>query len=523
MRSFFPYQILFCLIGILFSWKCTSPKLYYFDLLIANGNLYDGVNPVQEGVDIGITGDSIVFIGKEEKISFEAKKVIDATDYVVAPGFIDPHTHALGDLSDTIRNSNMNYLFQGVTTVFTGSDGGGSVKIGELLSKWEDQGIGTNAVALIGHRPVRRLIMGMSDEEPSEEELDKMKSLIAKGMEAGALGFSSGLYYAPASFAKTEEVIELAKVAASYGGFYDVHIRDESSYNIGLIEAIKETIEIAEKANIPSNISHIKALGVDVWDKSEEVIQLVEGAQKRGLKITADQYPYRASGTHLDRALLPKWVFADMSDYQKKLINPDLIPRIKEGIKENLRRRGGPESILLLSAKMEELNGMNLAQVSTMWNLPPIETALKIMQNGSSAIASFNMKEEDIQNFMAQPWVMTSSDGTAAHPRKYGSFPKKIREYVLEKKVLSLEEMIRKSTSLTAQTFGIDRRGIIKEGYFADLIIFKPEEIKDEATFEKPSKLAIGMHYVIVNGQIAIHKGIYIGALAGRTIKRANN
>ena len=225
---------------------------------------------------IGIIGDSISFIDQDQSNSWKAAKVIDATGYVVAPGFIDPHTHAGRDLNDTIRNSNINYLTQGVTTVFVGNDGGSALDVEAQFTKWEEQGIGTNAATYIGHGTIRRAVMGMQDGSPSLEEMGSMKMIVRKGMEAGAIGLSSGLYYAPASYASTEEVIELAKVVAEFGGIYDVHMRDESSYNIGLLGAIKETIDIAEAAGLPSHIAHIKCLGVDVWGQSYEAIELIE-------------------------------------------------------------------------------------------------------------------------------------------------------------------------------------------------------------------------------------------------------
>ncbi|MEM7105810.1 MAG: amidohydrolase family protein [Bacteroidota bacterium] len=498
--------------------SCGSPKIKC-DFLLVGGNVLDGSGEKAFSANIAISADTIMFIGNAED-KFQPGEIIDATGYTIAPGFIDPHTHATSDLSDSVKNANLNYLFQGVTTVVCGSDGNSVPLIGEQLDLWDEQGIGTNAILMTGHRTMRRLVMGMSDSIPNTQQMANMKKMVERGMKEGAYGFSSGLYYAPASFAKIEEVIELARVAAQYDGIYDVHIRDESSYNIGLIAAIEESIEICREADIHLNVSHIKCLGVDVWDQSDSVIALIEAAQAEGLSISADQYPYKASGTHLDRALLPKWVFAGDFDYTKKFDDPKQLPKIREGIIENLRRRGGPPSLLIVFSEVEEIIGKTLEEISNERGTDPIDTAIDIMKNGSAAVASFNMKEEDVHNYMAQPWVMTCSDGTNAHPRKYGSFPKKIREYVLEKKVLSLEEMVRKSTSLTAKSFGIEKRGKIKEGFYADLIIFKPEEIKDLATFEEPSILSQGMNYVFVNGQLAIREGQYTKTLPGVALRK---
>lgn len=510
------YLTLFFLV---LNYSCTDAPQESYDVLLKNATIYDGSLDDSYIGSVAIRADTIAWIGKSVE-NITAEKVVDAEGYVLSPGFIDPHTHALNDLTDSLKKANLNYLYQGVTTVVTGSDGNSVLQIGERLADWKKNGIGTNAAIMTGHRTIRRRVMGMRDNEPTIEELENMKTLVRRGMQDGALGFSSGLYYAPASFATTEETIELAKVAAEFGGIYDAHIRDESTYNIGLVAAIKESIEIGEKANLPVNISHIKALGVDVWDKSGEVINIVKAAQDRGLKITADQYPYRASGTSLTQALVPKWVFADEVEFQKKFDDPTLRDRIIAGMTENLRIRGGAESLLLTAPTDKSLTGKNLAEIAQNLNKDPVLTAIDIIQNGGSAVASFNMQDADIQNFMRQTWVMTCSDGTTAHPRKYGSFPKKIREYVLEKKTISLAEMIHKSAMLPAQVFQIPQRGQIKVGYFADIIIFKPEEFKDVANFQQPDKYATGIHYAFINGKMAIEKGIYNSTLNGYPIRK---
>lgn len=514
LRCYAP--LIVCLLVLLSA--CQSQE--QFDIVVLHGKIIDGTEGGVFEADIAIVDDTIAFIGDLSQVSYTTKQSIDANSYTITPGFIDPHTHAMQDLSDSVANRNLNYLMQGVTTVVTGSDGGSVLQIGEKLQAWEKQGIGTNAAIMVGHRTIRQRVMSMRDEEPTPAELRNMKTLVAKGMDEGALGFSTGLYYAPASFASTEEVIELAKVAAEKGGMYDAHIRDESSYNIGLLAAIEETIEIGKRANIPVNISHIKCLGVDVWGQSAAAVELVNQARAAGVKVTADQYPYRASGTHLDRALLPKWAFADGLDFETKFKDPAYATRLRAAVVDNLRRRGGPESLLFVFAKDQEIQGKTLAAVAANWEMDPVETALHIIQNGSAAVASYNMQESDIHYFMQQDWVMTSSDGSNAHPRKYGSFPKKIKTYVLEKKVLTLPEMVRRSTGLTAETFGMAGRGKILEGYKADILIFRPEEIKDNANFIEPDQLAEGMHWVILNGELVIDQGKYQGQLAGQVIRR---
>ncbi len=420
--------------------SCSQPPDQEFDLLIVGGEILDGSGEAAYRTDIGIKGDQIIWMGEAEKEKKKAFKTIDAAGYTVTPGFIDPHTHAGGDLEDSLRNANLNYLTQGVTTVFIGSDGRSHTDLGGLFEKFERQGIGTNVASFVGHSTVRRQVMGMRDDAPTEEEMQNMKTLVERGMDAGAIGLGSGLYYAPASYAETEEVIELAKIAAARGGVYDVHMRDESSYSIGLLGAVEETIRISEEAGLPANMSHLKCLGADVWGKSAEVIKIVEAARARGVQITADQYPYRASSTSLTSALVPRWVLADDPDPSVKFDDPSLRPRIIAEMKENIRRRGGPETLLLThpSKKNIDLKGLTLAQVAEKWEIEAVEAAIRIVLNGSSSVGSFNMQEDDIVRFMAQPWVMSSSDGSTGHPRKYGSFPKKIKEYTLEKKVLDL-------------------------------------------------------------------------------------
>jgi len=499
---------------------CSCSPEPSLDILITGGMVFDGTNQAPQQMDIGIRADTIAFMGEASKAKLVATRTIEAEGYYVTPGFIDPHTHAMKDLSDSVKNRNLNYLLQGVTTVVTGSDGNSDNFIGERLAYWQNNGIGTNAAIFVGHRNIRRLVMGMRESAPTPEELTNMKTMVRSGMEEGALGLSSGLFYSPASFSDTEEVIELAKVSAEFGGLYDAHIRDESTYNIGLMAAIKESIEIAEKADIAANISHIKCLGVDVWGMSSAIIDTIRAARSRGLRITADQYPYRASGTHLGAALLPKWVFADIDDYTPRLMDPSLLPQIQAGVAENIRRRGGASSLLLVLAQMPGLAGKTLAEVAEVWELSAEDTAIKIIANGDAAIASFNMTEEDLFLFMQQEWVMTSSDGTTAHPRKYGSFPKKIREYVLEKRILPLATMIWKSSGLTAEVFGIPKRGQLKVGNYADVLIFNPTELRDNASYTDPARLSSGMWYIFLNGEVAVAEGEVQDRLLGRVVKR---
>lgn len=491
------------------------------DFLIKGGLVIDGTYRKPVKTDIGIRGDRIVFIGNSAKSKMLAAKTLDAAGMIVAPGFIDPHTHTLEDLSNPKSNSNENYLMQGVTTVITGNDGGGPVQVAQTLAKWEQQRIGTNAALLVGHNTVRRQIMAMSDSAPTIEQLAEMKNLVGQAMTEGAFGLSTGLYYAPGSFAKTEEVIELAKMAAEKGGIYDSHLRDESSYTIGLLGSIRETIRIGREAKIPVNISHIKALGRDVWGQSPAVIKLIRQARAKGIRVTADQYPYTASGTGITAALVPRWAESGgNAALLERIKDPQVRPRLLSEMETNLKRRGGAESILITGSRNRELVGKTLGALALQQKKSAIETALDIVSSGGASIASFNMNESDIENFMKLNFVMTGSDGSSGHPRKYGTFPRKLRQYVFEKKLITLPFAIRAGSALTAESFRIPERGRIKVGYFADVIVFDPKTVADRATYEQPEKLSTGMKYVIVNGKISIDEGKYTKVLAGRALRK---
>jgi N-acyl-D-amino-acid deacylase len=489
------------------------------DLLIRGGRVIDGSGRAPVVADVGIRSERIVFIGEAGKQV--AARTIDARGLVVAPGFIDPHTHAAEDLGTASGRSNQNFLMQGVTTVVTGNDGSGPLPIGATLDRWQAQGIGTNAVLYLGHGSVRQRVMGMSDAAPTAEQLEKMKALVADGMKEGAFGMSTGLYYAPGSYAKTDEVVALAKVVAAAGGVYDTHMRDESSYNIGVLNSIRESIEIGRQARLPIQISHIKMLGVDVWGKSGEAIRIIEEAQREGIAVTANQYPYTASGTSLTAALVPRWAeVGGNAELLKRIDDPAVRPRLMAEMEVNLKRRGGAGSLLITRTRRQELIGRRLDAIARERGRTPVEAALEIIKDGGAGVASFNMNEQDIENFMKQPWVVTGSDGSSGHPRKYGTYPRKIRDYVLTRQVISLPRMIEASSHQVASALRIPERGRLASGWFADVIIFDEKTIAEKATYEEPEQLATGMRYVVVNGKLAIDEGRYTGALAGRALKK---
>ena len=491
------------------------------DLLILHGKLVDGSGKKPRTADVGIRGDRITFVGDARKANLTAARIIDATGLVVAPGFIDPHTHTLGDLYDPNRKSNQAYLMQGVTTVVTGNDGGSVLNIGEILKRWNEQGIGTNAVLLAGHGTIRGHVLGPTDAQPTLAQLEEMKALVARAMDEGAFGLSTGLYYAPGSYAKTEEVIELARVAAAKGGIYDTHMRDESSYSIGLLGSIKETIRIGREAKIPVHISHIKALGPEVWGQSKQAVELIKKARAEGIAASACQYPYTASGTTLEASLVPRWAeVGGRVELLKRIDDPQVRPRLLAEMAENLKRRGGAESLLITDARDGQLVGKKLSEIASAQNKSPVEVALELIKSRDLAVASFNMNEKDIDRFMKQSFITTCSDGSAGHPRKYGTFPRKLREYVYVRKLISLPFAVRNSSALTAETFRIPERGTIREGYFADVIVFDEKTVADRATYEQPELFSVGIQYVIVNGKLAVENGAYNGALAGRALRK---
>jgi N-acyl-D-aspartate/D-glutamate deacylase len=298
-------------------------------------------------------------------------------------------------------------------------------------------------------------------------------------------------------------------------------MRDESSYSIGLLGSIKETIRIGREAKIPVHISHIKALGPEVWGQSQQAIDLIKQARAEGIDASACQYPYDASGTSLQAALVPRWAeIGGRGELLSRITNPEVRPRLMAEMEINLKRRGGAQTLLVTDSRDLSLIGKRLSEIAKEMNQPPVAAALELIKQGSVGVASFNMNEKDIARFMKQKFIMTCSDGSTGHPRKYGTFPRKLREYVYTEKLISLPFAVRNSSALTAETFRIPERGLIRLGYFADVIVFDPKTVSDRATYEHPELLATGMLYVIVNGRIAIDNGSFTGMLAGRALRK---
>jgi N-acyl-D-amino-acid deacylase len=367
----------------------------------------------------------------------------------------------------------------------------------------------------------------MADRAPTPDEMAKMVALTRAGMEAGGIGLSSGLYYAPGSYATTEEVIALAKVAAEYGGVYSSHIRDEADHSVGVLAAVQEVIRIAEDAHVPGVVTHMKALGPAQWGLSTALTTRIEQARARGVQVYADQYPYDASGTGLSAALIPRWAqVGGRQEFLKRLTGADR-DRIRAAIAENLARRGGPGTLVISGYGPDEsLDGQSLDAIATARGQSAVDLVVALLEKGDGGLISFNMSEADIAHIMRQPWTMTCTDGDLTapgagkpHPRGYGAFARKLAVYVRERAVVGLADAVRSMTSLPAQVFGLKDRGVIRRGGRADLVIFDPATIRDAATYASPRQLAEGMRYVLVNGVVTIDNGRPTGATPGRLLR----
>ena len=515
-REFLGFMVL---VVLLFS--CKDNSSIKADILIVNGTVYDGVGTRPQSVAIAIKDDKIVWLGDHNKREVMATKTINAQGFVVSPGFIDPHTHATNDLDDPEHSHNKPFLFQGVTTVTIGNDGSSPYPLSKYREACEKIGVGTNVVTLVGHGTLRKQVMGESDRQATQEELEQMKDLMQQELNTGAFGMSTGLFYAPGSYATTDEVVELAKVVAKNNGFYDTHMRDESTYSIGLIPAVQETIEIGERANVPVHISHIKCLGVDVWKQSDSILKIVETAQQKDIDITANQYPYDASATSLKAAVVPRWAESGGTDSLFiRFQNPALRSKILGETQRNITRRGGADKLLVIQAPDTTLVGKNVLKIAEDLGKSPENAVFDILKTGYIKIASFNMNSYDIENFMVQPWVVTGSDGGSGHPRKYGTFPYKYRKFVKQDSVLNMASFINRSSSKTAEILKLPKRGKIREGNYADIIIFDPINFSDNADYMDAFQFSEGVVYSIINGKFSIENRKFTEKLNGRVLQR---
>lgn len=504
------------------------------DTVIKGGTIYSGGQGAPFVGDVAIRDDRIVYVGPSKQIA--AARTIDATGKIVAPGFIDGHTHPDTYIraADPAVRVNAAWLTQGVSTVVIGVDGYGTTDIARDTGKLVASSIGTNVVPFVGFGSVRQQVLGRDARAPDANELKRMKTLVANAMCEGAAGLSTGLFYAPQSFAKTEEVIAVAREAAIRGGIYDTHQRDESSYTIGLVGSVREAIRIGREAGMPVHFAHIKALGVDVHGTAGSVIAEINAARASGIDVTADQYPWLASGSSLDASMLPRWsVDGGSRKMLERFNDAPTMARIRTEMEENLRRRGGAKAMLLI-AQGFPWTGQTLEQVAQGWGVSPIDAALRIIRPGAEKevasaggakrwgadIASFNMDDRDVALFMQQPWMITSSDGSDGHPRMFATFPEKYVKYVRDRRVIDLGTFIRQSTGRAADIYKLDKRGYLKNGYFADVVVLDLDRYAPRADFTHPRELSTGVSALFVNGRLAVEDGKTNGTAAGRGLLR---
>jgi len=540
-----------------------------FDLIIKDGKIYTGAGNPWFISDVGVKNGVIAEIGNIQR---DAETVIDAKGLAVSPGVIDLHDHS--DYTILADREATSKVHMGVSTTVYASCGSGAAPINdrmreeivrsspyleesgvdvswstmaEYLSFLESDGISINVAPLVGFGTVRQYVMGMEMRAPTPQELDQMKHEMELAMKAGCRGITTGLRYDPQSYAATEEVIEVSKVIAQHGGFYTSHVRDEGDRG-DPIGAIEEIIRIAREADIPVNISHFKVLSKRFFDQSPKLIDMVNKAREEGLEVTADQYPYNASGTGLG-AWIPKWANEGGSEeLVKRLTDPELYEKIKEGLAVSMEDRGGPEAALISSFPLDDsLVGLNIAQVSEIRKMEPLDCSLSLLREhteavlsgeikGGFSIVNFNQSEENIEKIMKQPWVAFGTDGRvhrpesvlskhipAPHPRFYGTFPRVLGRYTREKGILTLMDAVRKMTSLPAQILGLRDRGVLIPGNKADVLVFNPDTVIDRADFvprEATMQFPDGVEHLIVNGVLTLHEGEHTGARAGKVLRR---
>jgi N-acyl-D-amino-acid deacylase len=497
-----------------------------YDVVIRGGAVLDGSGSEAVTADVGIRGDRIAQVG--DLSGAEALREIDATGLYVAPGFIDLHSHASGGLVSEERSMAHALLAQGITTAVINPDGGGPVDLEAQRADLLEHGLGVNAIQLVPHASIRQEAMGGSfDRAPSDEEMAEMIEMVRAGMEAGAFGLSTGLFYTPGFFAETEEIVELARVVAGYDGVHSSHIRDESDYSVGVVAAVQEIIDISRESGVVGIVSHIKALGPNVWGHSEEIVERIQSARDDGVEVWADQYPYEASATGFTAALVPAWARDGGSDdMQARFEDPETAPRIRDEMAENLARRGGADRIMFRGT--DALAGRTLAELAEEAGRDPVDQAFEMIRQGTSpGIISFNMHEDDIERLMRQPWTLTSTDGSlpvfgegTPHPRGYGAFPRKLETYVVEREVVDLPTAIHSMTGASAEAFRITERGRLAPGSYADIVVFDLGQVHAPADFMEPHQYSQGMRFVLVNGVFAVDDGEFTDALPGWVLNR---
>ena len=540
-RKFLSFSLMF-----LFSFTAIAQS---FDIQLKNCTIYDGTGGKPRHADVAITGDKIVAGGHLKNA--QAKLIVDAKGLAVAPGFVNMLSHSYNSILQDGRS--LGELRQGVTTQIFGEGASMGPLTEEMkkrrgISNWttlaeylqyaEKKGISQNIASYIGATTIREYVIGLEDKKATPEQLAQMRELVRQEMEAGALGIGSSLIYAPAFYATTEELIEMCKVASQYQGKYISHMRSEGNQ---LIEGVQELLRIARAANIPAEIYHLKASGQANWAKMDQVVKLVEQARKDGLKITADMYTYTAGATGLNSTLPPWAMDGGLPELIKRLQDPATRQKIADEVRqpttdwENMwQLAGSPERILLVGFRNPALRqyiGKNIAEVAKLRGKDPIETIMDLIVEDRSRVDTvyFMMSEENIKKQLQLPWVSFGSDAasmaaegtflnSSTHPRAYGNFARLLGKYVRDEKVIPLEEAIRRLAALPAANLGLAQRGLLKAGYFADVVLFDPKTIADTATFEKPHQYAVGMKHVFLNGVQVLKDGEHTGNRSGRAL-----
>jgi len=501
--------------GFVTAWPAERTAEPQYDLVITNGRVVDGTGNPWFRADVAIRDGRIVRIGRVNPN--EAREVIDARGAVVAPGFIDVHTHVEGIYRQPEAE---NFVRMGVTTLVTGNCGSSATDVKEFLGRIKEQPLTVNLATLIAHGSVRSKVMGLVDRAPSPEELQKMEALVEQGMKDGAVGLSTGLIYVPGVYARTDEIVALARVVSRYNGLYATHMRNEGTE---VVEAIRESINIGEQANLPVEISHFKISARKLWGKSDVTLGLVREARKRGLTVTVDQYAYTASSTSLD-IRLPNWLLeGGREEGKKRLADPATRERAAREMKEGLKRSGFKDydyAFVASFAPNPSFNGKSIKAITKEVRgkddlKNQIEQIFEMYVAGGAGMVYHGMSEEDVGQIMREPFTMIASDSGvrrlgegAPHPRGYGNNVRVLGRYVRELHLIALEDAVRKMTSLPAQTFNLRDRGLLREGFAADIVIFDDATVGDRATFEQPHQYPVGISLVIVNGQKVLADGL---------------
>jgi N-acyl-D-amino-acid deacylase len=518
-----PFVLLLALLAALVPPSLLSQT---YDVIIRHGRVVDGSGNPAFFADVAVKDGRIAAIGR---ITGDAKTEVDARGLIVAPGFIDVHTHA-DDVADMPQAEN--FVRMGVTTIVAGNCGGSTLDVAKLFQAVEQTNVAVNVATLVGHNTVREKAMGGSfDRPPTPQELAQMKALVEQAMKDGAVGLSTGLIYQPGVFAKTDEIVELAKVAAAYDGIYTSHMRHEDTQ---IYKALDEVIRVAREAGMRAEVSHIKLAGPTAWGQAERVLAYIEKARAEGLDITQDQYSYTASSTGLSQ-LVPDWALeGGRSEFRKRLADPAQKATMIAEMKKSLRNKGRDDysyAVIASCRQDKSIDGLNIAEAAKTKRGADslddqIETVLDIQASGGASGVFHGMSEDDLKTFMRHPNTMIACDSGlrklgegVPHPRGYGNNARVLARYVRELKVLRLEDAIRKMTSLPANTFHFKGHGELREGNWADIVVFDPDKIQDNSTYKDPHHYATGIPYVLVNGVPVIMNNEHTGAKAGQALR----